>query len=183
MNALAVDMDGVPLGLIDQVYWTREDYRTGTVAERTAVNKTRPFEDKQGSYFVRSAENARERLKAVGVVPWFVIDREGDNRGILEALEALPCVFTIRGKWNRRLTTASDETNVRESLLLEPSLGVHRVDVARHGKRPARVTDLEVRAKEVVRGNRSSLWRKTPSGWRLSFHQGTAVLRGGTVSD
>jgi hypothetical protein len=41
----------------------------------------------------------------------------------------------------------------------------------------------EVRAKEVVRGNRSSLWRKTPGGWQLSFHQATAVLRGGTISD
>jgi MarR family transcriptional regulator, lower aerobic nicotinate degradation pathway regulator len=41
----------------------------------------------------------------------------------------------------------------------------------------------EVRAKDVERGNRSSLWRKTSSGWQLSFHQGTAVLREGTVSD
>jgi DNA-binding MarR family transcriptional regulator len=41
----------------------------------------------------------------------------------------------------------------------------------------------EVRAKETVRGNRSSLWRKTRQGWQLSFHQGTAVLRGGTIPD
>jgi DNA-binding MarR family transcriptional regulator len=41
----------------------------------------------------------------------------------------------------------------------------------------------EVRAQELERGNRSSLWRKTPAGWQLSFHQGTAVPRTGTVSD
>jgi DNA-binding MarR family transcriptional regulator len=41
----------------------------------------------------------------------------------------------------------------------------------------------EVGAREPARGNRSSLWRKTPGGWQLSFHQGTAVLGAGTVSD
>jgi DNA-binding MarR family transcriptional regulator len=41
----------------------------------------------------------------------------------------------------------------------------------------------EVGAREPARGNRSSLWRKTAGGWQLSFHQGTAVLREGTVSD
>jgi len=41
----------------------------------------------------------------------------------------------------------------------------------------------EVHGAEVVRGNRSSLWRKTRDGWQLSFHQGTAVLPSGPVSD
>lgn len=32
-----------------------------------------------------------------------------------------------------------------------------------------------VSAIEADRANRSSLWRRTPSGWRLRFHQGTAT--------
>jgi MarR family transcriptional regulator, lower aerobic nicotinate degradation pathway regulator len=41
----------------------------------------------------------------------------------------------------------------------------------------------EVRGREVVRGNRSSVWRKTRQGWQLSFHQGTAVFPDGGVPD
>ncbi len=41
----------------------------------------------------------------------------------------------------------------------------------------------EVKAKDVERGNRTSLWLKTPTGWQLGFHQGTAVFPPGTVSD
>jgi DNA-binding MarR family transcriptional regulator len=41
----------------------------------------------------------------------------------------------------------------------------------------------EVRRNGVERGNRSSLWRKTPAGWEMTFHQGTAVFEGRDVSD
>jgi hypothetical protein len=33
----------------------------------------------------------------------------------------------------------------------------------------------EVGINEVERGNRSSLWLKTETGWQLKFHQGTVV--------
>jgi hypothetical protein len=34
----------------------------------------------------------------------------------------------------------------------------------------------EVMSEKVERANRSSLWSKTPEGWRLRFHQGTPTL-------
>lgn len=33
----------------------------------------------------------------------------------------------------------------------------------------------EVMYEQLEIGNRSSLWSRTPSGWKLRFHQGTAV--------
>ena len=33
----------------------------------------------------------------------------------------------------------------------------------------------EISGKELLKSNRSSLWKKTESGWRLMFHQGTPV--------
>jgi hypothetical protein len=149
MNALAVDVEGVPLGLLDQQYWAREFRRTGTKDERNAMNLARPFEDKQPAYFVRAAERVIERLSGSGVIPWFVIDREGDCRDIFRELSKMPCLMTIRGTKNRRLSSASDEEHVRESLLREPPLGTHAVELARNGKRPARVATVEVRAKPV----------------------------------
>ena len=149
MNALCVDTDGVPLGLLDQHYWAREVRQSGTLYERHAMNRARPFEDKQGVQFVRAAERAVDRLSGTGVIPWFVVDREGDCRDILKVLSGLPCLFTIRGTKNRRLSSVSDEEYVRESLLLEPPLATDRVQIARHGKRAGRVAQIEVRAKSV----------------------------------
>jgi len=149
MNALAVDFDGVPLGLIDQKFWRRRETLQGTARQRTTVNQHRPFEQKQGAYFVRAAEDTIRRLRAVDVAPWFVIDREGDNREILSALFELPCVFTIRGKKNRRLTTREEEAHVRSSLLKQRRLGTRQIHLGRNGQRPARDAVVEVRAKEV----------------------------------
>jgi hypothetical protein len=149
MNALAVGRDGVPLGLVEQHYWARAAPSLGTVAQRTERNLQRPFEEKQGAHFVEAAEKTIERLRAEHVVPWFVVDREGDSRDILLALDAMACVFTIRGTKNRRLTTAEDEANVRESLLREPTLGRHQVEIPRNGSRAARTATVAVYAKEV----------------------------------
>lgn len=149
MNALAVDFDGVPLGLIDQRFWARGKPSMGTVQERTERNLERPFEDKQGAHFVRAAEDTIQRLRTVHAVPWFVIDREGDNREILNALFALPCVFTIRGTKNRRLTSKEEEAHVRQSVGTQPRLGTRVVHMGRNGQRPARDAIVEIRAKEV----------------------------------
>src|SRR5262249_34010928 len=74
MNALAVAPSGVPIGLIEQHFWARGEPQPGTIAERTARNQWRPFDDKQGAHFVRAADAAIERLKPAGVRPWIIID-------------------------------------------------------------------------------------------------------------
>jgi hypothetical protein len=148
MNALSVSEDGVPLGLIDQRYWVRGAYSLGSVSERTKKNRRRPFEDKQGAYFVLAAAKSIERLEE-GVTPWFVIDREGDSREILSALGSMQCRFTVRGTKNRRLSSGSDESNVRESLELEKASFQQRVNVGRAGGRAARTAVVEVLAKKV----------------------------------
>src|SRR5208283_463031 len=149
MNALAVDPDGVPLGLIDQRFWVRPDPSRGTIAERTERNRHRPFDDKQGAFFVRAAQAAIERLQAVKVVPWFVIDREGDNRNILQALNGMANAFTIRGTKNRCLTSREEERTVRESVARQPVLATDSVRLSTRGEHMARVATVAVRAKQV----------------------------------
>ena len=79
MNAHAIARDGVPLGLIDQLFWNRPPTDEGlTSAQRTERNRLRSFDEKETSYFVRAAENAVERLARENVRAWVVIDREAD---------------------------------------------------------------------------------------------------------
>lgn len=148
-NAYAVSEDGVPLGLIDQRYWIRGPYATGTIQERTTANTLRPFDEKQGAYFVRAAARSIARLYEGGTTPWLVIDREGDNREILLALRNMPCDFTIRGTKNRTLAAKSDEKHVRESLMLEKPRIKEHVHIGGTRARKERTATIEVRAKKV----------------------------------
>jgi hypothetical protein len=146
-NGLAVSCDGVPLGLVDQQFWSREETERMPKDARTLRNVDRPFEEKQGASFVRVAENAIKRFSGSGTCPWVIVDREGDNRDILLALASMACAFTVRVSWNRRLD--DDAIRLRESLASEPALLRTKVDVPRNGRRKARVATVEVRAKEL----------------------------------
>lgn len=149
VNALAVSAVGVPLGLVDQQFWTRPERRSGTIADKVKANLNRPFDDKQGAWFMRSVKTVIKRLAPAEVVPWFVIDREADSRHILERFEKEPCLFTIRGTKDRTLSQAEKDSSVRATLLKEAPLAKMVVDVRRTGRRPARDAEVEVRAKEV----------------------------------
>jgi len=153
MNALAVARDGVPLGLVDQIFWNRPPTDEGlTRAERTRRNQKRAFEEKEPWYFVAAAKNAIERLQGEGLRAWVVIDREGDDRNVLLGLHRAGCVFTVRGgrgNWDRRLWP-NGEQSVREMLDAEPSLGTYEVEVGRTGRRAARTATMDVRAAQVV---------------------------------
>lgn len=151
MNALAVARDGVPLGLIDQAFWSRPQPPTKqlTRAERVKRNHRRPFEDKETSRFVEAARKSVERLDREGVRAWVVIDREGDHQNILLGLHDTGCIFTVRGHWNRRLWPAG-EGNVEDLLDAEPSIGTYEVEVGRTGRRAARTARCELRAVQVT---------------------------------
>jgi hypothetical protein len=167
MNALAVAKNGTPLGLIDQQFWAREEVALMTHSERVERNRDRDFEDKYGYRFVQAAENAGRRLVQVGVEPWVVIDREGDNGDVLMWLSTAVWAFTIRAKWDRRLGPGESCEHIRESLLAERSLCTQRVEIARSGQRAARTAVVSLRVKEV----QISIPRRgaTPTR-RLSLH-------------
>ena len=156
-NAFAVAMDGVPLGLIDQQYWMRDETEVLPKGARTARNQHRPFEDKQGSRFTSAAENAVRRLAAFDVMPWVIIDREGDNRDILLRLMQMKCAFTVRASWNRKVGEPRNTWTLRDELETEPCLCTTRVTLPRNGKRAEQTVTLEVRAtRATVRFDRSN---------------------------
>ena len=147
LNALGVRSDGTPLGLIDQVYWSREETLPLTKQGAIERNSQRPFAQKEPANFVRSAERAIARLREVGVRTWVVIDREGDNRDILMALAKADCIFTIRANYDRYLAPPGGK--LREQLAAQTPLGTYVAHVGRTGRRPAREATLELRAKRV----------------------------------
>ena len=148
MNALAVSREGVPLGLVDQLFWARPPRKKRTRAAAAKRNASRPFADKETSYFVRATVNAVDRLRREGVHAWAIIDREADNRDILLGLAKAKCLFTVRSHWDRH--TVDEKLPLREVLRKQPSLGSYEVDIGRTGRRAARRATVDVRAKVVT---------------------------------
>lgn len=149
MNALAVGRDGVPLGLIDQAFWSRPPTKHLTHRERVRRNRHRAFEDKETSRFVEAARRSVERLDREGVRAWVVIDREGDHQNILLGLHEAGCIFTVRGHWNRALWP-DGERRLDDLLNAEPSIGTYEVEIGRSGRRAARTARCELRAVQVT---------------------------------
>lgn len=148
MNAFAVASDGVPLGLIDQIYWIRDELEVMPKNERTARNQQRPFEEKECANFVRAAESAIERLSKVGARVCVVIDREADNTDILFALRRLDCQFIVRARYDRKCVSATTHS-LSEKLKKRPLLGNRTVDIGRTGQRAARNATVKLRSCDV----------------------------------
>lgn len=151
MSALAVTPDGVPLGLLDQIYWARPPRENLTRAQAMKRNASKDFEEKEPSKFIEAAHHARDRLKSVGVDTWVVIDREADNRDILVRLAEAKILFTVRSHWDRE--TLGDDglrgPKLREALRAEPLLGTYKVEIGRKVGRKAREATIGVHSKLV----------------------------------
>ncbi|GAC1569095.1 MAG: IS4-like element ISLpn5 family transposase [Polyangiales bacterium] len=151
MSALAIHPDGVPLGLIDQQYWSRPDssHSPANAKEKEKRNRGRFFTQKETVRFVRAAEKVVERLQSASVRAWVVIDREADNHDILLGVSELDCHFTLRGNWERLVAESDLKVTVRGVLAAQPILGSYDVEIGRTGQRAARMATMNVRAKEV----------------------------------
>jgi hypothetical protein len=145
-TALAVSDSGTPLGIIDQMFWSRPPTLELTKTEVWQRNQERDFSDKEPAEIVRSAERAMQLLRSEGVQSWIVVDRVADNRDILLALSKAPCVFTVRATYNRHL---SEHKRLYDELAIQPVLGRYRVQVPRTGNRATRDAEIEIRAKRV----------------------------------
>ena len=144
---LAVSCDGVPLGLIEQRFWTRKPVKARTHTETVARNRKRRFSEKEPYGYVRVAKKAAKLLRDVGVEPWIVIDRIADNADVLSALDKLGR-FTARGG-RERILSPRGAPSLHTSLDRAPSLGNHVVSIGRSGCRAARTATVDVRATAV----------------------------------
>jgi hypothetical protein len=79
--------------------------------------------------------------------------------------------FGRSGRRYRREDTLSIEAQKIRSKLPLQDFAIHPLD-----QDHVLVTYIsEVKYGEVERANRSSIWSRTPEGWKIRFHQGTPI--------
>jgi hypothetical protein len=177
MSALGVSTDGVPLGLLDQLVWTRPPRVKRTPTEAYERNLKRPFNDKETSKFVDAARNAAARLAEAGKLAWVVIDREADNRDILFGLAKTECLYTVRSNWDRP-TLGEDGLRgpkLRELLRAQPLLGYYTIEIGRTGRRAARSATVGIRAApvELLFRKRDPKPKKSMRVWAVRLREHT----------
>jgi hypothetical protein len=164
LNALGVSPEGDTLGVMAQALWMRPPPRPRRRRKRTKRERIRhasrrkrsllkrPTQQKETQRWIDAVEATVRRCEqhAPRSRCWFQLDREGDARPILEALEATGHRWTVRSGRDRRVLRADGRTSsLRRELLYEPWLGLVWLDVAAGANRAARCALLLVHAREV----------------------------------
>jgi transposase-like protein/transposase Tn5 family protein len=160
ITAMAISVDGVPLGLCGQRYWARAKRSKGR--RKHDLRKT---EDKETQNWLTVMEEVRAVYEKDGgqTKPWFQLDREGDCWPVLLTGMDPKQLFTVRASHDRRLQTDDDESRrylwaelEKQSILgcytLEiPAKPERKLSKQRKAKaRPGRLATMEVTACQVT---------------------------------
>lgn len=146
INALAIDAQGVTIGLLGQVWWARTNAQRDSRDKRKR-NMDRPLSDKETRHWIEAFTQAKTAADKGGLRLWFQVDREGDNRDMLLALKDTGHDFTVRSAWDRFVeATGEDKQKLRQRLANESTAGSYEVAVSGAPSRAPRTAHMVVRA-------------------------------------
>lgn len=152
MSAIAVDPQGVLLGVAGQVLFVRQ---------RATGGGGRDFEEKETRYWLEVMESARKTFSGQAPRAWFQLDRGGDFKEVLRWADAHDVWVTVRAQHDRRVI-APTEGLLWEVMTESQPLGHVELKVrARPGKRKARTARVALRASPVLLPLRDAWSKKT----------------------
>ena len=146
IDAIAVAMDGTPVGLLDLQWWARGPKAEGSryVRRRNGQTETRHWVEVVHRVSDRFAQNAPH------CTPWFLGDRECDNTEILQALAQEGRAFTIRSVQNRPVRLPHGARRpLHAHMKRRPVCGSYTVELPAAKHRRARRAVLDVRFADV----------------------------------
>jgi len=147
IDALAVDPQGTPVGLLGLTWWARR----GSSPCKDHARQTRPLEERETRFWVQTVQAASSALQYRGARGWFLVDREGDSRDLLQALEGTEHWWTVRSNRDRNIELeGGDVSKLRSELAQQSMSGLYTLQVpARPGRSPREATMI-VRVGKVV---------------------------------
>jgi hypothetical protein len=136
-SVLAVNAEGVPLGLLHQAVWVRDPARVGQRHQRRKL----PTADKESQRWLTALAASQEAVpELVSVIT--VADSEADIYDLFALPRRAGSALLIRGTHDRRVEKIG---YVWETVRQSPLRGVYRLEVRRKEDQPARQATLSVR--------------------------------------
>jgi hypothetical protein len=153
-SALALNENGVPLGVLDQQWWARE----GTVEPncRDGKYKKMSLEEKESFKWFEGMDAVQEAFtRNLPRSKWprliHVFDREGDIHEVFEQVIDRDEGAVIRSSQNRRVKRDDGETDYAHNVVhAGPVLGTLPIKVPRQRGKPERTATVQVRATRVT---------------------------------
>ena len=150
-NALAFSTSGVPLGLLSQRIWARQEVPKEGRVEKIMRLQCMAIEEKETSKWLLALRETLERSPStLNLVT--VADRESDIFEFITEAQAQRAHFLIRARADRHLVPEDSEghTCILEAFAHAPALGSLPVEIAGNGRRKARTANVEVRTARVT---------------------------------
>jgi hypothetical protein len=150
-NALAFTPSGVPLGLLSQRIWARQEVSQEGRVERILRLQCTAVEEKESSKWLLALRETLERVPPkVNLVT--IADRESDFFEFITQAQEHRAHFVIRACRDRQLVPEDSEgyASMLEAIAGTPVLGTLEVTVPSNGRRKARTADIQVRVAQVT---------------------------------
>lgn len=146
MTALALTPDGVPLGLCEQRWWTRD-------VKHEKRHELRPFHTRETINWIHVLCDVHDAFAwhRARVRPWFQLDRGADFWQVLMLAARSNMLLTVRSVDRRHVEAGPGRFRfLWHSVKAGPVVGYLHVDVPARGSRPARRAKLTVRAQPIT---------------------------------
>lgn len=150
-NALAFTASGVPLGLLSQTIWARQEVPEEGYQEKIERLQCTPIEEKESSKWLLALRETMQRTPS-GTQVITVADRESDFFEFLTQAREQRARFLIRARTDRKLVAEDSEgyESILEALAGAEVLGTLAVSIPGNGNRKARTAQVEVRVASVT---------------------------------
>lgn len=138
-----LDEAGVPLGVVDQQVWAREEE-----LGKRQTRRSRAPQDKESWYWRKGFDAVQERVPP-GVEIIGIADRESDIYFVLAMPRREGMHLLVRSAHNR-VVESEEHRCLREAAEAAPVAGTYELELGRTRKRGERTAKLEVRIAPVV---------------------------------
>jgi hypothetical protein len=143
-SALAVDSDGVPVGVCGQRYWVRE----APTGNRLKHHRSMQTETRHGVELLAQVDAG---MREHGAEPWYQLDRGFDSWPILQLACREKMRLTVRTVGNRRVVDGrGQKRTLRQTGSQAPVMGHYDVQVQASTTRPARLARMQLRSEPVT---------------------------------
>ncbi len=144
VSALAMDSDGVPVGICGQKFWAREAPKT----KRLKHHRSMRTENRHGVELLAQVD---ARMRQQGAQPWYQLDRGFDSWPIVQLACREKMRITVRSVGSRRVVDYQGQNRtLREVGRQAPVLGHYDLEVPASPTRPARRARMRLRAATVT---------------------------------
>ncbi len=150
-HALSVTTDGIPLGILHQSIWARDEVAEETKAEKAARTKKTLVEKKESRKWLE-AQLVTESLCPTSTKIVHIADREGDFIALIQQSIDNNYSFVIRASSDRNLDNedTSNYGKISEILGSREVAGKYIIDIVGNSQREARQAEVEVRFCDLV---------------------------------